>query len=357
MNSTPKFRYNRLLALCATLGLTCLASAQTTTVTTTPVGVVNVTLAAAGSGSVKITTFTPAILRIPVSSTFIGKSRGIITSFTGTSITDTQAGWSAGSLSAAATPYFIKMRSGNAVGAMWQISTATDNTSTSATIISLHGLDPIKAGVTAGDSYELIPADTLDTFFAGIETRIGGTSSSTADTVRIYDGSAWHEYYLNTSVSPAQWREGTATFNKNNTVLRPNSGIIYTRRGTTPIVLPLPGNVCDIAEKYPVPALGVTFISGSYPVDRPLSTLNINSLSGFKAYSGNLANADKVTFFNGTAWKTYNFNNTANQWREGTSSFNKNNDLVAAGSPIIIERGAGNTGSAVLYGAPLPYTL
>ena len=345
----------RRFAACGLIAVSALvANAQS--VATVPIGSFTFNIPAASAGSLTITTLTP-VLRLNVSTSFVGKTRGTLTAVSSAVLSDSQAGWALGALSQAATPYFIKIRSGAASGAMWQVSISTPNTATDASILAIHGIDPAVAGVQVGDSYEIIPADTLDSFFSSIEVANGGASASVADVVRIHDGSMWHEYYYNTANS--QWREGAAPFNKNTTVLRPNTGIIYLHRGTTAIALTLTGIVCDLAERYAVPANGATFIAGAYPVDRQLSSLGIELMPGFVRNTGTLAAADQVRVFDvpTRSWHYYNFNSTASQWQEGIAPFNKNTTIITAGTPIIIQRGSSAVGSSVLCASPLPYTL
>jgi hypothetical protein len=301
-----------------------------------------------------VTSFSPQ-LRLPNDATFVGKARGQLSAVSATTLTDSSAGWGAGALSASAAPYFIKIRTGVASGSYWQISTAAANTASAATVISLNGRDPVSAGVVTGDTYEIVPADTLETFFSDVASSIGGTSLSNADNVRLYDGTAWRNYYFNTSAN--QWREGTSSFNRNTTIIRPDSGIIYTRRGLTALPLTLVGNVADQAEKFTVPATGVAFVGGVYPVSRTLNSIGFNSMPNFVAYTGNLAAADKVRFYDGTSWRTLVYNQTASQWREGTSTFNRNELPIPAGTPVIIERGVGAPSGTVAVSMPLPYTL
>lgn len=353
MNARPFYR-SGLAALTAllTFGLGFEASAQS--VTTTPVGAMTVTIAQAPVGGTKITTFSPC-LRLPIPGTLSGKAVGTLTGVTSTAFSDSTASWAAGGLSQAATPYFIKLTSGVAVGAMWQVSTSSANTATTVNILSLGGRDPVTVGASVGDTYELIPADTLVTLFAGFEAAIGGANMDLADNVKIHDGSSWRTFYYNSTEGVQQWREGSSSFNRNNIIVRPNSGVIYMRRGQTSLTLTMIGNVVTGSEKFVVPASGASFIGGVHPVDRQVVSLNLHQMQGFVVNSGDLNAADKIRFYDGSSWRLLNYNGT--QWREGSSSFNRNTLVVPAGTPIIVERGSGATGNAVLASVPVPYTL
>jgi len=321
---------------------------------TPPVGGMTVTIAGAAGGGSKVTTFTPS-LRHAVSASFTGLARGLLTGVTSTTLSDSSAGWAPSMLSQAAAPYFIHILSGTASGSWWQISTSTANTSTTVSILPRAGITAAAAGVAVGDKYEIIPADTLDILFSSIASSIGGSSSTTADTVQIHDGTSWKEYYYNTTFS--QWREGTSSFNKNNVVIRPDSGIVFVRNQAANLSLALLGSVQSSADRVIVPNTGVAFAANNFPVARSLSAIALQSMPGFVSNSGTLASADKVNVFDGLSWRSFNFNAASGQWREGTSTFNKNSFLVPAGTPIVIERGiAAASGSAALLTLTSPYT-
>ena len=354
MKTPRSSRHGFGAALAALLGLGFGLQVSAETVTSVPVGVMRVVIAPAPVSGTKITTFSPS-LRLPVSESFVGKYVGKVTSLTSTTLSDATAAWAVGALSQAATPYYIKLTSGAAAGAMWQVSTTAANTASSVTILNLSGRDPLTAGALVGDAYEIIPADTLSTLFAGLESQIGGLNIDAADNVKLHDGASWRTFYYNSSAGVQQWREGSSSFNRNNIIVRPNSGVIYTRRGQTPIALTVMGLVVIGSEKFVVQSTGASFIGGVYPVDRQLVSLNLQSMPGFVVNSGDLNAADKVKFYDGSSWRLLSYNGS--QWREGASNFNRNTLLVPAGTPVIIERGVGAAGNAVLATVPAPYTL
>ncbi|MDP1579302.1 MAG: hypothetical protein Q8M02_03430 [Candidatus Didemnitutus sp.] len=333
--------------------LTCVAQLSAADVAYSPVvGGITVTLSGAVNGVPKLSTFTPA-MRLPLAGSFVGRGRGTLTDVSATSFTDTSAGWSASALSQAATPYFVRIRSGVAQGTWWQISTSTANTATVVTVLN-RGITPSAAGIAAGDTYEIVPGDTLATLFSGIATTIGGTSAAEADLIRVHDGVNWREYYYNTSVS--QWREGTSTFNRNNIVVRPDTGVVYIRRGNGNVSFLQLGAVSDAKEQILIGSSGVTPIGSVFPVARTLGSLNIQASPGFNAFSGNLATADKVSLFDGVNWRTFHYNQSVAQWREGTSTFNRNTLSIPFGAPVIVERGSAATTPSFISLTP-PYTL
>jgi hypothetical protein len=319
-------------------------------------GSVTVTLAAPVNGVPKITTFSPA-LRMFLGSNFVGKGRGTFTGVTATVLTDSTAGWTAGALSQAATPYFIRFRSGAAAGTWWQVSTSlsSQNTNTSLTVIGRANTTPLALGAAPGDAYELVPGDTLATLFGSIASSIGDTTPALADTVRVHDGVAWHEYHYNTQAG--QWREGAAPFNKDNIVIRPDSGVVFIRKHPGSVSLVMTGAISTETERVLVPPTGVTLIGSVFPVSRTLGSLNLNNLERFVPNTGNIAACDKIVVFDGVAWHSFNYHLASGQWREGSAPFNKNSYAIPFGSPIYIERGSGASGPPGLVSLAPPYTL
>jgi hypothetical protein len=316
------------------------------------VGGNTVTLPGAVGGVPKFSGFSPA-LRMTVGDTFVGKARGVLTGVTATTFTNSQAGWAPAALSQAVNPYFVRIRSGAASGTWWLVST-TANTATTVTIVN-RGLDPTSVGLAAGDAYEIVPGDTLVSLLGSLATSLGGTSAATADAIRVHDGVNWREYYYNTSVS--KWREGASTFDRSNTVIRPDAGVVIIRKSAGDLSMRLFGSVSDTNEAIMVNPAGVTVIGSVFPVARTLGSFAVQNMPGFVMNTGNIAASDKVTFFDGVNWRSFQYNVANSQWREGASTFNRNNLALPFGTPIIIERGTAAAGGPVLLTLQIPYSL
>ncbi len=327
-----------------------LAPAQTS-VATVPEGYINFNIPAGSQATPSVYTFSiPLTGSAP--STFVGKAAGTISSVTATTITNTAAGWSAGALSQAAAPYFIRIKSGAAVGRTLLISTTIGQENTATTVtVNNQGTPLDSLGVVAGDTYEIFPADTLFSLF-GSDVQ-GGTSAATADVVRLQSGSSWLEYYYNTTVG--QWRQGSIPVSQNNVVIRPDSGIIYYRRGTTPLALTLTGRVPSTDLQLVLNEVGTTFIT-AFPVDVRLDQSDFTSMPGW-VNAGTVPTADKVNVFSDGVWNSYNYNQTAAQWRNGDAIDNVGPSVtIPAGTPSIIESPTGMPGLKI-WKRTLPYSL
>jgi hypothetical protein len=288
---------------------------------------------------------------------------GVITGVTGPSgspantISNSNAGWTAGQLSVQATPYLLQITSGTATGRTFLISTSTANTSTGVTIdgTDLVNTDLTTLGIAVGtDTYQIIPADTISSVFGtpastGIQ---GGATSTGADQVQLLavSGGSWTSYYYNTTSS--QWLRVGPPIPSNNVVIRPDTGVLYVRIPTTPLTLTLLGQAPAVPRQAVVSNTGVTVLSTSFPVDTTLGNSNIQNTPGW-ATAATSSNADSVQIFNGS-WTSY-FNNGTNWVRVGPPIVSNGVAIPAGTAVLLVKRGTA-TGQNILTQA-LPYSL
>ncbi|WP_438483183.1 hypothetical protein [Oleiharenicola lentus] len=308
-----------------------------------PIGSSVIAINGASGGLLKITSLTPT-LRLFIGSRFVGKKKGVVTAITSSSITDASGGWSGGQLSQVAAPYFVRFTSGAAIGTWWQISTSQANTGTVLFLFSNQGT-AASLGATLGDTFEIVPGDTLNILLGSLTSSMGGPNATIADAVQIHDGTNLREYHYNTTAG--QWREGSASFNRGNVVIRPDSGITIIRKATGNLQLQILGSAQSTAEKKLIPVIGATPASNCFPRPRSLASLNVQTMPGFVPYSGSLSAADKVRVFDGVQWRAFNFDASASEWREGSSPFNRNSFQIPSGTPFFIERGSAAFGGSV----------
>ena len=100
-----------------------------------------------------------------------------------------------------------------------------------------------------------------------------------ADNVRISSGAAYADYYYNTTAG--QWRQGSLPVNRNNIVVFPNAGIIYTRKAPTTLALIIPGTVPSTPYKTFIQTSGACLIANNYPVDRTLGSFGFETMPGW----------------------------------------------------------------------------
>jgi len=322
------------------------------TVSTTPVGVVWVPIAAGSATVPSVNTFSVP-LRDALPATFVGQATGRISSVSASTITCTGAGWSPNALSRLGSPYYLRITSGAASGRTLQISPSVPNTDSTVTVLN-QGTDLTALGIrtgSSGDTFEMFLGFTLSTLFS--TTTLAGTSSASADVVMLHDGVGWREYYFHSTA--LQWRTGSVPSSQNNVAIRPDSGVIFYRRGSTALTYGLIGTVPSVNLKVVVNNVGVTFVGGVYPVNQTLAGAAYHALPNWRT-AGNVATADKVTFFGGIGFDSYHFNQSAAQWRKGSVPVSQSNVTIPSGRPVILERSGGTAGVTVLERV-LPYTL
>jgi len=329
--------------LFATAALAIPAHAQNAT--TTPVGAMTYTINAYSTKAIALP------LQDSISLDFVGRSSGVISSLTSNTITATEAGWTPGALSVAATPFFIKITSGAQEGRLLEISTsvAAQNTATTVTVAN-QGTDLSTLGIltgATGDTFQIIPADTLGSLF-GTST-FGGTSYKTSDNIQRWTGVNWQTFYYNTANN--RWQSSTSTNSANNVILRPDTGYLYVRRGSTPINLAFYGTVPIDPAKIIVRNSGGSYIGNSFPVDVALSTFS--GIPGWVS-TDSPTTSDRVSRWNGTQWQKFYFDSVDNRWELTTTRANASAVKIAFGTPVMIERVGTAPGIATLS-QPLPY--
>ena len=333
------------------------ANAQTT-VATDPVGFVTLTIA---GGNPKTT---PLSIPLLDTANITGQAVGQITGVSSNTITNTNAGWATGGLSAAANPHLIQITSGNAAGRMFLIAT-NPNTATALTINAndiLQG-NLTNLGVAAGDSYKIVPCDTLSTLFGpnptaaaptGLGIR-GGTSATNSDNVNLIVNGAVRTYFYRTNSTPGWVATTFGNPASGNTPLPPYAGLQYIRRTNSPITFTVTGSVPTTLRRVMVKNSGQTLLSQYWPANTTVAGLNLQSIPGWKA-NASPSSADKVTvvgtngtsatyFYDGSNWRQQAFGNPI-----------RNTNSVALGSAIQIVK-IGSAGGYSSYSNAVPYSL
>ena len=345
----------RALTVLAVFTFNAAALRASTTVATVPEGYVTLTVAA-GTGAGVV----PSVLAFPLqgTATASGQMVGVVTSVTASTITNANAGWTAGQLSQAATPYLLQFTSGKAVGRTFLLSTTTANTATTVTLDLTDSLatDLTTLGITNADTYQIIPADTLLSVLGTPATTgvLGGTNSNTCDLVTTLTTGGWIPYYYNTSTN--HWTRASLPHSVgDNLVIRPDSGVIYNRYATTPLSFVLVGRVPSVTRQAAVSNSGISSISNSWPVDLTLGTSSIQNIPGWVTGTSS-ATADTVQVYSAaTGWRSYYYNGT--NWRSASKPYPLGDSIsLPAGTLITIDKLGTASGQSILTQA-LPYSL
>jgi hypothetical protein len=333
-----------------------------TTATTDPVGFVTVGITA-GTGSAKKNT----LFSVPLMETeeITGQVAGIITGVTANTISNSNAGWTAGALSQPATPFLIQITSGAAEGRLFLISSSantggaiagTANTGTTVTVSSTDAaqVNLTTLGIVAGtDTYKIFACDTLSSFFgtpasSGVQ---GGTSATTADTIVAVSNGVPSTYFYSTTST--KWvRTALGSPDSSNVALLPYFGIQYSRLANTALSFVVTGQVPTQQREVAVKNSGTTIVSQFWPSDTTLGTSGLSSVVTSGA-STTLADTVILTangvvstyFYNGTNWKKVAF---------GTP--NADTTVLAIGTSMQIVRKGSASGYTTLS-QPVPYSL
>ena len=349
--------------LCAAVALAVVSplNAQTTA-TTDPVGFVTVGITAGTGSAKKNTLFSVPLLE---AESISGQVSGVITGVSSNSISNTNAGWTAGALSAPATPYLIQVTSGAAEGRLFLIASsaatggAVAGTANTATTVTVSSVDTTQVnlttlGIVAGtDTYKIYACDTLSSFFGtpGTTGVQGGTGPASADTiVAVVNGSS-STYYYNTTSS--KWvRSALGNPDSSNVPLLPYFGIQYSRLANTPLSFVVTGGVPTEPRKTAVKNSGTTIVSQFWPVD---TTLGTSGLSSVVTAGASASVADTVILTSGGAASTFFYNGT--NWKKVVlGSPNADTQPITIGSSIQIIRKGSAAGYSTLSQA-VPYSL
>ena len=241
---------------------------------------------------------------------------------------------------------------------MLLISTTANNTASTVTInsedVAAANGSISSLGIAVGDSFKIIPCDTLLSFLGTPATTAirGNGTADRADTVIMTANGASQTYFYNSTL--ARWTQNASGFaDSSNVPIRPNAGIQYSRLGQTPLSLTVIGNVPTIARKAPVRNSGVTSLATFFPSNATLASLGLRNLSNWTT-GPSAAVADTVTIISDGLTSTYYHNGT--NWVKNAFGNPVSNSLVIpAGASILINQRGSDTQNSI-FSQPLPYT-
>jgi hypothetical protein len=331
-----------------------LANAQNAT--TDPVGFITMNITA-GTGTAKRISMISAPLLDTAS--INGASAGTLTAVTSTTLSCSSANWTAGALSQAATPFLVQITSGNATGHMLLISTTTNNTASTVTIhpedVTASNNDITSLGIAVGDSFKIIPCDTLSSFLGTPATTgvLGNANATTADTVIMMVNGISSTYFYSSTFG--RWtRNAFGAVDSSNVPIRPNAGFLYCRLASTPLSLTVTGSVPTIARRALVKNSGVTYLASFFPADVTLASLGLQSLSNWTTGASASVSDQIIVFSNGLS-STY-YHNGTNWIKNAFGNPNSNSLVIPAGSSVLInQRGTAPLSSS--FSQASPYSL
>lgn len=342
--------------LFATAALAISAHAQNAT--TTPVGAMTYTFPAT-------TQITSKYISIPLTNS--PAFSGAVSSFSTNSITFSGTPFTAGALTQAGSPYFLRFQSGAQAG---RCILVTANTSDTVTVdvtdnsAQTTNLNTSGFSVAVDDRVQIIPGDTFASFFGdntqGNSVWLTGTDGlyTNADTIAVFNKatSKFDVFYF--KLSSGFWRPATgASVNVNNRIIYPESCVLITRRANRPLVsITVLGEVPTVAPSTKTTGgAAAVYSSNRYPVDLKLSQLSISGWTKKDLYF----QGDNIAVYNTTNSKfDIYYQKLDGSWRRvGDNVSDQSNFVIPAGQGVLItKRGTVSSGTSFLTGA-LPYSL
>ncbi len=327
----------RLLALTVTLALTS-AAASAQVAATRPVGYLVQTIPSGQTRSFSVP-FDPEATSLP-------GSVGALTAVGADSLENSAAAWTPGVFSSPAAPYLVRITSGAHTGRTFRI-VAPANTATRLYVAD-DGLGLASLGLETGAGgarYEIIPGDTLATFFGtGAELVVHGAADPLqADIVQVWGGAAWLNFYYNTAW--ARWARDTdlqADPSRNSFLLRSDRGLMLTRRGATPLELAVIGRVLATPQRavHTRTENSLTFLATMQTGDVTLGALALQSDTRTAGWRGaaDPTQADLLLVWSGATWFSFYYNTTNNRWQLVGDPANRDGYVIKAGTPVFVQR-------------------
>jgi hypothetical protein len=313
------------------------------------VGFVTTTIAPSSNGRTFATTpVSPTLLQ---ASAVNGITSGHISAVAPKAVWVTSAGWTTNQLSSSQT--YLLVKSGNLEGLMLRI---TSNTADSANV-DTQGVDLVKEGLSAGNSFQLVEGDTLLSLFGtAAHGVIGGTSKDFSrrktDRVSLRDASGLvRTYYFNTTFQ--QWRRLGSNADQGLVPISPYAGAFYARIGRTPLEYLSIGNVPTSPVKVVVPAKGTTYLGRVYPSDGKIQDFGLDKLPGWKTSNVFGRRADRLRTTD-TSGVLRSYVHNGQDWRRPGVAGIQSETPVKIGGAVSIFR---NAASSRILEIPLPYSL
>ena len=325
------------LALIASLPLMATPLVQAVSVSTSPVGFINLKINGTDNGGMTAISV-PMLPQVLYS--------GVISGAAGSTITDDSATWSDNDY-AVADPngnasYYAEITShtdASKVGTILEITASSGSSKTLTVGSDATGLD--------GASYSIRQFRTISDVF-GSDNLAGltsGAGSSSSDIIYKVGAAGWERYYFQTAPVFAGgngWRKaGDNQTDMKDVAIFPDEGLIVRRRDASDISITLPGSIKTNDSRTTL-LQGFNLVSLSYPVDVTLENTGLDS----NLTSGSGASASDIIYminasgqFERFYYQTAPVFAGGNGWRKaGDSSTEQKDTTVPAGNAVIILR-------------------
>ena len=338
--------------------------AEAVSVSTSPVGFINLTIKGTDAGSGLTAISVPMLPQVVYS--------GVISGAAGTELTDDSATWAddqyptydpddAGADYDPMAAYYVEITNHTdaaQIGTIFEIFGSAASKKTLTVRGDATGLD--------GASYTIRKFRTLadvfgDTNTAGLTTAAGASSSDVIYKVGEEDGSvSFLRYYYQTAPAFAGgngWRKaGDSNTEMKDLPIYPDEGLIVRRRSASDVSVTLPGSIKTNNSRKSL-LQGFNLVSISYPVERTLDQIGLDD-SKLTSAAGP-SDSDVIYMLDASGQFERYYYQTAplfaggNGWRKaGDSSTDQKDAPIPAGSAIIVLR---RNSSAVDWSTAVPF--
>jgi hypothetical protein len=247
---------------------------------------------------------------------------GKVTSIAGTTITDTNAVWTAGAYSG--VPYWVEfLNNGTNAGVFADVASNGTNSLVTATDLS--------SVVTVGTAYKLRKHWTIGTLFSSSFITPGG-DASTADNLYLWNGGGYDIYYNDGSI----WTDDGFE-DRSNIPIYPDEGLIISRKVANTTNGVVVGHVKTGQTKHTV-VNGFNFIGNIYPVGSPATnavTLGNSGLAPNMEFGGDAGSSDNVYLWNGGGYDIYYYDSGSSIWTDDGFEDRGNIEIPLGGVALI----------------------
>jgi len=325
------------LALIASLPLMVTPLAQAVSVSTSPVGFINLSVKGTDNGGM-------TAIAVPMLPQVLYS--GVVSTVVGDTITDDAATWDNDDYAVpdpnGNSSYYVEITNhsdSNQIGTIFEIT----ESSGSGKSLRFEFQDP--TGME-GASYSIRKYRTIADVFGADNSaglKIGGNTNE-ADVIYKVSGNTWARYFYQEApgfLGGNGWRKaGDTHTDMSGVAISPDEGLLVRRKDPDDVSITLPGSI-KVNDSRTGIFKGYNLVALSYPVDVTLSTLGLDDLQS----GGNTNEADVVYKVSDTGQFERYFLQEApgflggNGWRKaGDTHTDQSSLVIPAGSSVIINR-------------------
>ena len=317
------------------------------TVTTAPVGFINITVAGGSVAAPGLTLLSPTLTQ-PIS------FQGVINTITSSTITATGASWSTGQFDPdpnnSKAQYYVEVIHGTNAGVLANITAGT-------TAASVNIDTNLTSFVSAGDTVIIRQHVSLNSLLGASNTYglTAGSSPSSADEVFIYDGqnSTPYFYFTGDQVGDAPgWYDSAFSINAGDVPIPPHCGVIIKRKSAGSVTITSTGTVKTGNTLFPVYGSEANLLGTLSAQGLTLDTSGLytgSNTSGVTAGASPSA-ADEV-YINGTPYFYFTGDQVGDGpgWYDSAFTTTAGSIAIAPGTAITLKRKSG-----VSFNWPIP---